>query len=400
MLPPRFLLLLLLCFLSCRSFTITPTSRLVLNKALSIEKCKPRVLRAAGRGGEEDVDSDVVLTNLKTEEAKLMSLLTSVRSKKLAALRSKPLRIAVVGFGRFGQFIAKSFAKTSTVIAVSRSDYSKVAEEMGVEYYSLKDFDKVIATGVDVVVLSTSILSFSSLLSTLLPPLLSIGGTQPSTTYPLIVDVLSVKSHPRRVMLDSLPPHCDVLCTHPMFGPESGKTSWSNLNFVFEKTRLAGVTYPNPQSTLNDPSSGMDAAFSIDRVERFLSLFEEEGCNMVELSCEEHDKAAANSQFITHLVGRILGRQGLKPTPIDTKGFESVLQLIGSTNSDSFDLFYGLYKYNGNSMDTILKMKQAMEEVEAGLKVMERQDINAPGFGGDAGLLGFQRKSWKKDTPL
>ena len=67
MLPPRFLLLLLLCFLSCRSFTITPPSRLVLNKALSIEKCKPRVLRAAGRGGEEDVDSDVVLTNLKTE---------------------------------------------------------------------------------------------------------------------------------------------------------------------------------------------------------------------------------------------------------------------------------------------------------------------------------------------
>ncbi|GMH83603.1 hypothetical protein TL16_g09652, partial [Triparma laevis f. inornata] len=265
--------------------------------------------------------------------------------------------IAVVGFGRFGQFIAKSFSKTSTVIAVSRSDYSSVAKDMGVDYYSLKDFDKVIEKGVDVVVLSTSILSFSSLLSSLLPPLRTIGGSQPSTNYPLIVDVLSVKSHPRRVMLESLPPHCDVLCTHPMFGPESGKNSWSNLNFVFEKTRY-----------------GKGDAFSIDRVERFLSLFEEEGCNMVELSCEEHDRAAANSQFITHLVGRILGRQGLKPTPIDTKGFESVLQLIGSTNSDSFDLFYGLYKYNGNSMDTILKMKQAMEEVEAGLKLMERED--------------------------
>lgn len=67
-----------------------------------------------------------------------MSLLTDVRSKKLAALRSKPLRIAVVGFGRFGQFIAKSFSKTSTVIAVSRSDYSSVAKDMGVDYYSLK----------------------------------------------------------------------------------------------------------------------------------------------------------------------------------------------------------------------------------------------------------------------
>ena len=77
-----------------------------------------------------------------------------------------------------------------------------------------------------------------------------------------------------------------------------------------------------------------------------------------------------------------------------------MLQLIGSTNSDSFDLFYGLYKYNGNSMDTILKMKQAMEEVEAGLKLMEREDVNAPGFGGDAGLLGFQRKNQLDDSPL
>ena len=30
----------------------------------------------------------------------------------------------------------------------------------------------------------------------------------------------------------------DILCTHPMFGPESGKYGWQGLPFLFEKTRI------------------------------------------------------------------------------------------------------------------------------------------------------------------
>jgi len=37
---------------------------------------------------------------------------------------------------------------------------------------------------------------------------------------------------------------------------------------------------------------------------------------MVSMSCSEHDGFTANSQFITHLMGRILGAQGLKATPV------------------------------------------------------------------------------------
>ena len=43
-----------------------------------------------------------------------------------------------------------------------------------------------------------------------------------------------------------------------------------------------------------------------NRCEQFLHLFEDEGCRMVEMSCEEHDRQAASSQFITHTVGRML----------------------------------------------------------------------------------------------
>ena len=94
----------------------------------------------------------------------------------------------------------------------------------------------------------------------------------------------------------------------------------------------------------------------------------------------------------THLMGRILGAQGLSPTPIDTKGFQSVIRLIETvrmhilvwakhaifhsyilffltslshfqTNADSFDLFYGLYKYNRNSGYTIGRLRGALDDV-------------------------------------
>jgi len=49
---------------------------------------------------------------------------------------------------------------------------------------------------------------------------------------------------------------------------------------------------------------------------------------MVQLSCTEHDEFSANSQFVTHLVGRVLGQQKIEPTPIDTNGFKSVIKLV------------------------------------------------------------------------
>ena len=54
----------------------------------------------------------------------------------------------------------------------------------------------------------------------------------------LIVDVLSVKQYAKKVLLDGLPAEADILCTHPMFGPESGKNSWHGLPLVFEQVRV------------------------------------------------------------------------------------------------------------------------------------------------------------------
>lgn len=172
----------------------------------------------------------------------------------------------------------------------------------------------------DIVVICTSILSMEKVLDTF-----PVHRLRRST---LLVDVLSVKVFPKVLMLNRLPPTVDILCLHPMFGPESGKGSWSGLPLVYDKVRVG--TDPNRER----------------RCGAFLSAFESEGCRMVEMSCEEHDKLAASSQFITHTVGRMLGRMVLPDTPINTKGYESLLSLVNNTNKDSFDLYYGLFMYN------------------------------------------------------
>ena len=193
----------------------------------------------------------------------------------------------------------------------SRSDYTDVADAMGVKYLPLDDPESFLTQDLDVLIVATSIVSFESTVQKLVPFLDKY--VQNGKKAPLVVDVLSVKEHAREIMLERLPEECDILCTHPMFGPDSGKNGWQNLNFVYEKTRVDKVVFDPEESgsgsgrfgdeTFCD-SSGIvhsihednDAHVeAIDRIERFLSIWEEEGCRMVPMSCKAHDEYAANS---------------------------------------------------------------------------------------------------------
>lgn len=90
-----------------------------------------------------------------------------------------------------------------------------------------------------------------------------------------------------------------------MFGPESGANGWASLPFVYDRVRT------------------LDHARTAD----FLSIWEGERCKMVEMSCELHDKYAANTQFITHLMGRILGKQ-VHTNVHDTRNMTDVYRCI------------------------------------------------------------------------
>ena len=74
----------------------------------------------------------------------------------------KALTIGIVGFGNFGQFLARRLiAAGHRVICTSRGDYTVVAREMGARYFS--NVDDFCEQHPDVVLLATSILSFQDI---------------------------------------------------------------------------------------------------------------------------------------------------------------------------------------------------------------------------------------------
>ncbi|KAL5582094.1 hypothetical protein UlMin_014536 [Ulmus minor] len=194
------------------------------------------------------------------------------------------LKIAIIGFGNFGH----------TVLAYSRIDYSDVVEELGVSNFS--NADDLCEEDLEVTLLCMSIQIL------------------------FFVDVLSVKEFPRSLFLQNLPQGFGILFTHPMFGPKSGKNGWNDLTFVYDK-----VTVGNEDSRI------------------FLGIFAREGYQMVEMTCAEHDRHTAGSQFITHTMGTILEKLGLESKPINIKGYETLLKLVENTIGDNFDLYYSLF---------------------------------------------------------
>ncbi|XP_021278261.1 arogenate dehydrogenase 2, chloroplastic-like [Herrania umbratica] len=258
---------------------------------------------------------------------------------------SQALKIGIVGFGTFGQFLAKTMIKQGhTISATSRTDYSQLCHQLGISFF--RDVAAFVEADNDVVLISTSILSLSKMLKSI--PFRCLKRRT------LFVDVLSVKEHPRDVLLQVVPEEMDLLCTHPMFGPESGKNGWKDLVFMYDKVRV------RDEATCSS----------------FLHIFEHQGCRMMPMSCEEHDRLAARSQFLTHAIGRILSETGIESTSINTKSFETLVKLKESTTNDSFDLFSGLFIHNRFAKQELMNLEHAFQMVKKKLlKTVNEEQI-------------------------
>ncbi|KAL2526703.1 Arogenate dehydrogenase 1 [Abeliophyllum distichum] len=243
------------------------------------------------------------------------------------------LKIGIIGFGPFAQFLAKTMIKQGhSIRTTSRSDYTDLCTQLGILFF--RDMTEFLESDNDVILLCTSILSLSQVIKSI--PFSSFK--QPT----LFADVLSVKEYPRDQLLQVVPQDSDVLCTHPMFGPESGKDGWKDLTFMYDRVRVRNEV----------------------TCSRFLQIFASEGCKMMEMSCEEHDRLAAKSQFLTHTLGRVLSEVEIEPTAIDTKGFQKLVQVKESTTRDSFDLFSGLFIYNRFARQQLNNLELALESVK------------------------------------
>ncbi|KAL8552268.1 hypothetical protein ACS0TY_001093 [Phlomoides rotata] len=104
----------------------------------------------------------------------------------------KSLKIGIIGFGPFAQFLVKTMIRQGhSITATSRSDYTDICSHLGISFF--RDTNAFLESKNEVILLCTSILSLSQVIKSLPFNCLK----QPT----LFVDVLSVKEYPRNLML-------------------------------------------------------------------------------------------------------------------------------------------------------------------------------------------------------
>lgn len=226
------------------------------------------------------------------------------------------LRIIVVGFGNFGKFLGQEFERQGHSV-LGLDSRQRISKDL---------------PPADIVLFSPSILSFREVL-----------GAFPVDSFKtsLFVDVCSVKEATKRLFLEALPTTADILCCHPMFGPGTARNSWDGHRFMWETVRSNNE----------------------ERTDSFLHIFRNAGCAMISMSCSEHDILAAKTQFLTHLVSRVLQETGLPQTQVDTRSYETLRKLSEMLCKNSDDLFVGLYRENPHAQEIAKRFLKAANKI-------------------------------------
>lgn len=242
-----------------------------------------------------------------------------------------PATSAVVGYGRFGRFWAATLAADfdlrvhdidAAAMAAARADGLRTV-----------DLDEALCA--DVIFYCVPISDFERTFTSH-APLLGTDG-QPHT----VVDVLSVKTLPRRVFEAHLPPSCSALLTHPLFGPDSARPGdLAGHRIVLDGVRMTASVF-----------------------DAWQQLFERKGLAVLVMSSAEHDRLAAASQGVTHFVGRTLERFGFAPTPVDTLGATKLHEITDQVCHDTWQLFVDLETQNPHTAEMRVRLASAQNAV-------------------------------------
>ncbi len=236
------------------------------------------------------------------------------------------MQIAVYGLGRFGAFWASLLSKSFEV-----KGYSRNPDRITPDGVARVDIDELLDC--HVLFLCNAISSMESVLESIAPRL------KPGT---LVVDTCSVKVYPVDLMMRYLPDSVEVLGTHPMFGPDSGKDGVKGLPIVMCKERISDEHYV-----------------------LWKDVFRGLGLTVQEMTAHEHDREAAYTQGITHFIGRTLNELNLHPSSIATAGYQRLLDIIRQTCNDPWQLFLDLQKFNPYT-------SQMRQDLHKGLEKMLR----------------------------
>lgn len=221
------------------------------------------------------------------------------------------MKVAIVGFGRFGKILERLLENDFELTIINRDN--------------AKDIMKA-----DAIFYCVPISSFESVIK---------KHKKYFKDSHLLIDVLSVKMHPKKIFEKYLKGvKTQALLTHPMFGPDSSKNGFSGLPMILDQYRANNENY----------------SFWKD-------FFIKKGLKIIEMSAQEHDRLAANSQGVTHFIGRLLGELKFAPTSIDSLGAKKLQEVMEQTCNDTWQLFNDLQNFNPYTKSMLIKLGRAYD---------------------------------------
>ncbi len=211
-------------------------------------------------------------------------------------LFSPPVRpsLGIIGLGAFGRLMAEDLAPHVAVLA---HDARAVEMPVGVEPASLAQ-----VSGCDIVILAVPVAAMRAVCREM-APFLKPGA--------LVMDVGSVKVEPAAILREELPAHVDLIATHPLFGPQSVRQGMAGLKIVLCPLR---GTRARRVATFLRRAFGLAVLFATP---------------------EEHDREAAFTQGLTHLIAKAMLRMEHLPERITTRSFDLIRQAVEMVRHDA-----------------------------------------------------------------
>lgn len=159
-----------------------------------------------------------------------------------------------------------------------------------------------------------------------------------------IMDVTSVKVEPVKLMKKYLPKNTNIIATHPLFGPQSGKEGISGLNLVLY----------NVQG---------------NKLKEIEELFSKKlWLNVIKKTPQEHDKEMAIVQGLTHFISRTLNELQLPLCNQRTTTYEKLLAIENLLSKDTWELFDTIQNHNPYAKKIRKQFLNKLNEIEGKLE--------------------------------
>lgn len=219
--------------------------------------------------------------------------------------------LGVIGFGQFAQFFIPYLKPNFSRICVSsRSNKSKEARQLGVDFVSVKE-----AAGQNVVMLAVPISQIENVLMEI-----------KDTVMPdaIVMDVCSVKIYPVNLMKRILAKNVNIIGTHPLFGPQSGKRGLKGLEIILCPART-------------DKKS----------VKKTEAIFKQIGLKIILTTPDKHDRIMANTQALTHFFAQgVLKTIKKQNFDFSTPSSRKLFSITKDVREDSMALFRDIETFN------------------------------------------------------